>query len=65
METVFFDLPEKDFLSPKEIAEFLNISLRTVYRLYQQGAVQGIGLNQSIRISRRSLLQYISNGIGK
>ena len=64
MET-FFDLPKSSFLSPEEVANFLSIPLRSVYRLYQQGAIQGIGLNQSLRIRKDSLLQYIRNGIGK
>jgi excisionase family DNA binding protein len=65
MEKTFLDLPENNFLSPREVADLLSISLRTVYRLYQQGAIQGIALNQSLRIRKDSLLQYIKDGIGK
>ena len=65
MEKILFDLPENSFLSPEEVASFLSMSLRTVYRLYRQGTIQGIGLNQSLRIRKGSLLQYVKNGIGK
>ena len=65
VEKMLLDLPANDFLSPREVASFLSISVRTVYRLYQLGAIQGIGLNQSLRIRRDSLLRYIKNGIGK
>lgn len=65
MEKMFFDLPEDEFLSAQEVATFLNVSLRTVYRLYEEGALQGSGLNQPLRISRDSLLRYIKNGVGK
>jgi excisionase family DNA binding protein len=65
IEKTFPDLPKNDFLSPQEVASFLNVSLRTVYRLYHQGAIQSIGLNQSLKIKKDSLLQYVKNGIGK
>jgi excisionase family DNA binding protein len=65
MEKILFDLPQKNFLSPEEVASFLSMSLRRVYRLNQEGVIQGIRLDQSLRISRDSLLQYINNGIGK
>jgi len=65
MEKMFFDLPQNDFLSVQEVARFLDISLRTVYRLCREGVFQGVGLNQPLRISRDSLLQYIEDGLGK
>jgi excisionase family DNA binding protein len=65
MEKTFLDLPESNLLSPREVANFLDISLRSVYRLYRQGAIQGIALNQCLRIRKNSLLQYIKDGIGK
>jgi len=65
LEKIFFDLPAKDFLSPREVAGFLSMPLRTVCRLYQMGVIQGIGLNQSFRIRKDSLLQYVMGGIGK
>jgi len=43
----FDDLPEKSLLRPEEVAGFLSVSLRTVYRWYEMGLIQGTRLNRS------------------
>jgi excisionase family DNA binding protein len=55
----FDDLPEKSLLRPEEVAGFLSVSLRTVYRWYEMGLIQGTRLNRSVRIFRESVIKQV------
>lgn len=50
------DLPSKTLLRPDEVASFLSICPKTVYRWYQAGILGGTKLNGTLRIYRESLL---------
>jgi excisionase family DNA binding protein len=48
-------LPNRLLLKPKEVAAFLSVSERTVYRWFQQGLIAGIRIRKSLRITRDSI----------
>jgi excisionase family DNA binding protein len=53
------DLPKKTFLRPDEVALFLRVSLKTVYRWHAKGLLQGIRFQRSLRIFRESVVKLI------
>lgn len=55
----FDDLPHKSLLRPEEVAGFLSVSLRTIYRWYEMGLIQGTRLNRSVRIFRESVVKQV------
>ena len=58
-DTEFADLPLKTLLTPHEVARFLSVSLKTVYRWYRLGAIEGTKAARSLRIYRDSVLKLI------
>lgn len=56
----FQDLPDKTLLRPNDVALFLSVSLKTVYRWYRLGAIQGIKVKGSLRIYRHSILKLVN-----
>ena len=57
--TEFHDLPQKTLLRPDEVAIFLSVSLKTVYRWYRSGLIDGTKVKRSLRIYRDSVLRLI------
>jgi excisionase family DNA binding protein len=57
--TEFHDLPQKTLLRPDEVAIFLSVSLKTVYRWYRSGLIEGTKVKRSLRIYRDSVLRLI------
>lgn len=55
------DLPARTLLTPEEVAVFFSVSLKTIYRWYQGGIIEGVRLNRSIRIYRDSVLKLVGN----
>jgi excisionase family DNA binding protein len=55
----FQDLPDKTLLRPRDVAAFLSVSLKTVYRWYRQGSITGIKVRGSLRIYRGSIVKLI------
>ncbi len=55
----FADLPKKTLLRPEEVALFLGVSLKTIYRWYRSGAIEGTKLKRSLRIYRESVLALV------
>jgi excisionase family DNA binding protein len=53
------DLPRKTLLRPDEVALFLRVSLKTVYRWHAKGLLQGIRFQRSLRIFRESVVKLI------
>ena len=53
------DLPRKTFLRPDEVALFLRVSLKTVYRWHAKGLLKGIRFQRSLRIFRESVVKLI------
>jgi excisionase family DNA binding protein len=61
VSTDFHDLPHKTLLRPDEVAIFLSVSLKTVYRWYRSGLIEGIKVKRSLRIYRDSILRLIDS----
>ena len=55
----FGDLPHKTLLRPDEVARFLSVSLKTVYRWYHSGYLDGAKARGSLRIYRDSILNLV------
>lgn len=55
------DLPDKTLLRPDEVALFLSISLKTVYRWYHSGIIEGIKFKRSLRIYRDSIVKLMDD----
>ena len=55
----FGDLPHKTLLRPDEVARFLSVSLKTVYRWYCSGLIEGAKVRGSLRIYRDSILKLV------
>jgi excisionase family DNA binding protein len=53
------ELPMRTMLRPSEVASFLRVSERTVYRWFELGLIQGIRINKSLRITRGSILTLL------
>lgn len=61
----YTDLPNKTLLLPGEVAEFLNCSDQTVYRLLSEGQIEGIKTRvKSWRIFRESVIIFIEKRKG-
>jgi len=48
------ELKAKEFLTVKEVAKLLNLSIRTTYRLIDQGNIKGVNLAQRKTLVKRS-----------
>ncbi len=53
------DLPQKPLLRPDEVAQFLSVSLNTIYRWHRSGILVGTKINRSLKIPRDSVLALI------
>lgn len=54
------ELPNKRLLRPSEVAEFLGVSNKTIYRWFEMGLIEGVRMNRSIRILRTSVVARLS-----
>ena len=61
--TEFGDLPRKTLLTPDEVALFLSVSLKTIYRWYRSGVIDGTKVNRSLRIYRDSILRLVEEDV--
>ena len=60
------ELPPRTMLRPSEVASFLRVSERTVYRWFALGLVDGVRINKSLRITRGSILTLLQrSGAGR
>jgi len=57
------DLPEKSLLTPGDVASFLSISLKTVYRWHRSGTIRGVKVRGSLRIYRDSILNLVDDNV--
>ncbi len=53
------DLPDKTLLRPDEVAMFLSVSSKTIYRWYRSGLIRGTKVKRSLRIYRDSILKLV------
>ncbi len=51
------DLPDKTLLSPREVATFFGVSLKTIYRWHSEGLIAGVRMKRSVRIFRDSVVK--------
>lgn len=49
-------------LSVKQVAELLNISIFTIYRLARKGEIPSYGIGRCIRFAEDEILRYIRKG---
>jgi excisionase family DNA binding protein len=54
------DLPLKKTLRPDEIAAFLSVSRRTVYRWIKSGRLPSLFLGGAVRVLREDLIKAVS-----
>lgn len=60
MSITSIDLPEKRLFRPKEVAECLCVSRRTIYAWCENGKLDFIRINGVIRIPRVAIIEIIS-----
>jgi excisionase family DNA binding protein len=66
MALIYSDLPNKTLLLPGEVATFLGCSDQTVYRLLNEGHIEGIRARaKAWRIFRDSVVVFIEKQKGK
>lgn len=56
-ETMFDEFP--NMLSPEQVADIMNISKETVYRMVRRGDYDSLKLGRIIRIPKACVLNYI------
>ena len=62
MSTLVFDIPEKRMFRPDEVAEFFDVSPRTIYRWCENGQLKFIRIGPArIRITRECVISIIGN----
>jgi len=59
---VLDDIPRKRLLKATEVAAFLGVSAKTVYRWCDMGLMQSVKLNRSVRVLRASVVDFLSCG---
>lgn len=59
MDLSYIDLPNKTLLVWQEVASFLCVSRQTVFRLREEGKIEGIRVRGSVRFFRESVICYI------
>ncbi len=52
-------LPNRDLLLCEEVTEFLRISRQSVYRLRDEGQIEGVKVKGCLRFFRDSVLAYV------
>lgn len=56
------DVPNRKLLKPVEVAVFLGVSAKTVYRWCDMGLMESVKLNGSVRVLRASVLDLLRKG---
>lgn len=54
-----------DFLTVLEISRLMYVSKMTVYRMLENGELEGVRFGRAVRISKNSLLAALENGAPK
>ncbi len=57
------DVPERELLKPAEVAAFLGVSAKTVYRWCDMGLMESVKLNGSVRVLRASVISFLRKGL--
>jgi excisionase family DNA binding protein len=61
IQTLLEDIPNRQLLRPTEVATFLGVSTKTVYRWCDMGLIESVKLNGSIRVLRDSLVNFLDD----
>lgn len=56
---LFDDVPNKKLLKPVEVAGFLGVSAKTIYRWCDMGLMESVKLNGSVRVLRASVIGFL------
>ena len=56
-------LPDNPYLRPKTVAEYLNVSTRTIERWVAKGYLLSVRVGGTIRISRESIIKKEVEGV--
>ncbi len=57
-------LPDKTLLRPDEVAEFFDLSVKTIYNWVEAGVLKGSNpKGRSLRIFRQSVIDAIAQGM--
>jgi excisionase family DNA binding protein len=51
-------------LRPQEVAQFFDVTVRTVYNWVDEGVLKSVSIGGVVRIPRESILQIISTSDG-
>jgi excisionase family DNA binding protein len=54
-----------EIITPVEVAAFLRIHIRTLYKLAEQGLIPGNRIGRSWRFNKQDILALVSNNRGK
>lgn len=54
----------EEILTPSQVAAFLHIHLKTVYRLASEGIIPGSKIGRSWRFTKRDIVGLVANGAG-
>jgi excisionase family DNA binding protein len=58
------NLPDKNLFRPKEVADYLQVSIRTIYQWITEGKIEAVRIaGTTLRISREAIIAIISDDI--
>jgi len=56
---LLYDMPNRKLLRPVEVAIFLGVSAKTIYRWCDMGLMESVKLNRSVRVLRESVVGFL------
>ncbi|MGD0230070.1 MAG: helix-turn-helix domain-containing protein [Syntrophorhabdales bacterium] len=62
IELLMDGMPDRKLLKPAEVAAFLGVSAKTIYRWCDMGLMESVKLNRSVRVPRASVVNFLSCG---
>lgn len=58
------DLPDRRVLRASEVATWLRVSAKTIYRWCDMGLIDSVKLNGTVRVLRDSVINFIEDRAG-
>ncbi len=62
VQIVVDDVPNRKLLKPVEVAGYLGVSAKTIYRWCDMGLIESVKLNGSVRVLRASVVTFLRKG---
>ena len=60
MSTSLDGLPKKDLYTPKEVADYFQVTVRAIYKWHDEGKIRGLKISDKVlRIPRREVVEII------